>query len=93
MLGTPETVAAVAAELAELDAADEIPVVVDPVMRAEAGSSLLAPGGDDAYRTLLLARATVITPNLYEAQALAGPGRGRRARASPRCCTSATAAP
>jgi hydroxymethylpyrimidine/phosphomethylpyrimidine kinase len=40
-------------------------------MRAEAGSSLLAPGGDDAYRTLLLARATVITPNLYEAQALA----------------------
>ncbi len=72
MLGTPETVAAVAAELAELDAADGIPVVVDPVMRAEAGSSLLAPGGDDAYRTLLLARATVITPNLYEAQALAG---------------------
>jgi hydroxymethylpyrimidine/phosphomethylpyrimidine kinase len=41
-------------------------------MRAEAGSSLLAPGGDDAYRTLLLARATVVTPNLYEAQALAG---------------------
>ena len=72
MLGTPETVAAVAAELAELDEADEIPVVVDPVMRAEAGSPLLAPGGDDAYRTLLLARATVITPNLYEAQALAG---------------------
>jgi hydroxymethylpyrimidine kinase/phosphomethylpyrimidine kinase/thiamine-phosphate diphosphorylase len=72
MLGTPETVAAVAAELAALDEADEIPVVVDPVMRAEAGSALLAPGGDDAYRTLLLARATVITPNLYEAQALAG---------------------
>jgi hydroxymethylpyrimidine/phosphomethylpyrimidine kinase len=72
MLGTAETVAAVAAELATLDPADEIPIVVDPVMRAEAGSSLLAPGGDDAYRTLLLARATVVTPNLYEAQALAG---------------------
>ncbi len=72
MLGTPGTVAAVAAELAALDPADEIPVVVDPVMRAEAGSSLLAPGGDDAYRTLLLPRATVVTPNLYEAQALAG---------------------
>ena len=72
MLGTAEIVAAVAAELADLDPADEVPVVVDPVMRAEAGSSLLAPGGDDAYRTLLLARATVVTPNLYEAQALAG---------------------
>ncbi|MDX6377531.1 MAG: hydroxymethylpyrimidine kinase / phosphomethylpyrimidine kinase / thiamine-phosphate diphosphorylase, partial [Gaiellaceae bacterium] len=66
MLGTPAIVEAVAAELAALDPADEIPIVVDPVMRAEAGSSLLAPGGDDAYRTLLLARATVITPNLYE---------------------------
>ena len=72
MLGTAETVAAVAAELAGLDEADEIPVVVDPVMRAEAGSSLLAPGGEDAYRTFLLARATVVTPNLFEAQALAG---------------------
>jgi hydroxymethylpyrimidine kinase/phosphomethylpyrimidine kinase/thiamine-phosphate diphosphorylase len=72
MLGTPAIVEAVAAELAALDPADEIPIVVDPVMRAEAGSSLLAPGGDDAYRTLLLARATVVTPNLFEAQALAG---------------------
>jgi hydroxymethylpyrimidine/phosphomethylpyrimidine kinase len=72
MLGTPEIVEAVAAELAALEPADEIPIVVDPVMRAEAGSSLLAPGGDDAYRTLLLAHATVVTPNLYEAQALAG---------------------
>lgn len=71
MLGTPDTVAAVAAELAGLDAADEIPIVVDPVMRAEAGSSLLAPGGEDAYRTALLPAATVITPNLFEAQALA----------------------
>jgi hydroxymethylpyrimidine kinase/phosphomethylpyrimidine kinase/thiamine-phosphate diphosphorylase len=71
MLGTPEVVEAVAAELATLDPAEAVPVVVDPVMRAEAGSSLLAPGGDDAYRRHLLPHATVITPNLFEAQALA----------------------
>ena len=63
--------AAVAAELAALDPVDAVPIVVDPVMRAEAGSSLLAPGGEDAYRAQLLPRATVITPNLFEAQALA----------------------
>jgi hydroxymethylpyrimidine kinase/phosphomethylpyrimidine kinase/thiamine-phosphate diphosphorylase len=72
MLGNAEVVEAVAAELAALDPADAVPVVVDPVMRAEAGSSLLAPGGEDAYRAQLLPRATVITPNLFEAQALAG---------------------
>jgi hydroxymethylpyrimidine/phosphomethylpyrimidine kinase len=71
MLGTVDVVTAVAAELAALDPVDAVPIVVDPVMRAEAGSSLLAPGGEDAYRAQLLPRATVITPNLFEAQALA----------------------
>jgi hydroxymethylpyrimidine kinase/phosphomethylpyrimidine kinase/thiamine-phosphate diphosphorylase len=71
MLGTADVVEAVAAEVASLDPVDAVPVVVDPVMRAEAGSSLLAPGGEDAYRAHLLPRATVITPNLFEAQALA----------------------
>jgi hydroxymethylpyrimidine/phosphomethylpyrimidine kinase len=71
MLGTPETVDAVAAALAGLDPLDEVPVVVDPVMRAEAGSSLLTPGGEDAYRRRLLPLATVITPNLFEARVLA----------------------
>ena len=72
MLGTAEVVEAVAAEVATLDPVDAVPVVVDPVMRAEAGSSLLAQGGEEAYRTHLLPHATVITPNLFEAQALAG---------------------
>ncbi len=71
MLGSAATIEIVAAELAAFDPSDEIPIVVDPVMRAEAGSSLLEAGGDDAYRHLLLPLATVITPNLYEAQALA----------------------
>jgi hydroxymethylpyrimidine kinase/phosphomethylpyrimidine kinase/thiamine-phosphate diphosphorylase len=72
MLGDAATVSATAAAIATLDPTDEVPVVVDPVMRAEAGSSLLADGGIDVYRSSLLPLATVITPNLHEAQALAG---------------------
>lgn len=48
------------------------PLVVDPVMVAKGGASLLAP---EAVRTLveeLLPLATVITPNLAEAEALVG---------------------
>jgi hydroxymethylpyrimidine kinase/phosphomethylpyrimidine kinase/thiamine-phosphate diphosphorylase len=72
MLATPELVEAAAAALDELDPRDEVPVVVDPVLRAESGASLMGPGGDDAYRSVLLPRATVTTPNLAEAQALVG---------------------
>jgi hydroxymethylpyrimidine kinase/phosphomethylpyrimidine kinase/thiamine-phosphate diphosphorylase len=75
MLGTAATVEAVAAALASLDPLDEVPVVVDPVMRAEAGSPLLEAGGEEAYRRHLLPRATVITPNLFEARALTGGDR------------------
>jgi len=71
MLGNAEMVAAVAEALAALDPADEIPVVVDPVLRAEAGSRLMEEGGADAIRARLLCLATVTTPNLFEAQALA----------------------
>lgn len=72
MLATPELVAAAAEALAELDPSEEVPVVVDPVLRAESGASLMAAGGEDAYRRALLPLATVATPNLFEAQALAG---------------------
>ena len=49
----------------------DVPVVLDPVMVAASGASLLDP---DARRALvdLLPAATVITPNLLEARALAG---------------------
>jgi hydroxymethylpyrimidine/phosphomethylpyrimidine kinase len=49
-----------------------LPLVVDPVMVASSGSSLLLP---DAVATLtgrLFPLATVVTPNLPEAQALTG---------------------
>ncbi len=70
MLGTVATIEAVAAALDELRAGT--PVVLDPVMVSESGAQLLEPGARDALVELLLARATVITPNLPEARALLG---------------------
>ena len=69
MLGTAPTARAVARALRELPAGT--PVVVDPVMVAESGAELLDA---DARRVLveeILPRATVLTPNLPEARALA----------------------
>ena len=70
MLGTTEAIAATADVLASLDPSLRIPVVVDPVMRAESGAALLDADAVAALRGLLQ-RATVCTPNLAEAQALA----------------------
>jgi hydroxymethylpyrimidine/phosphomethylpyrimidine kinase len=70
MLGTAETIEAVAGILDELSTAP--PVVLDPVMVAESGASLLDAGARDALVELLLPRATVVTPNVPEAEVLAG---------------------
>jgi hydroxymethylpyrimidine/phosphomethylpyrimidine kinase len=70
MLGSAETVSAVAEAL---DLLPVVPVVLDPVMVAESGASLLDPAALRALRELL-PRATVVTPNLPEARALAGDG-------------------
>jgi hydroxymethylpyrimidine/phosphomethylpyrimidine kinase len=54
--------------------AHRVPLVVDPVMVASSGAKLLQ---DDAATVLverLFPLATVVTPNLHEAQALAGDG-------------------
>jgi hydroxymethylpyrimidine/phosphomethylpyrimidine kinase len=54
-----------------------VPVVVDPVMVAESGAELLEP---DARRVLIeqvIPRATVLTPNLPEARAIAAAAAGR----------------
>ncbi len=48
------------------------PLVVDPVMVSKSGDELLAADAVDALRRLLLPLATVVTPNLPEAAALAG---------------------
>jgi hydroxymethylpyrimidine/phosphomethylpyrimidine kinase len=70
MLADTTTIKTVAAALEELPRGT--PVVHDPVMVAESGARLLEPAAIDALRELILPRATVITPNLAEARALAG---------------------
>jgi hydroxymethylpyrimidine/phosphomethylpyrimidine kinase len=74
MLGTKETVEAVARALELLD--DDVPIVIDPVMVAESGVVLLDDAARRAMVELLLPVATVITPNLPEARVLAGEDAG-----------------
>ena len=47
-------------------------LVVDPVMVAKSGDSLLQEDAVDALRTLLVPLAAVLTPNIPEAEALTG---------------------
>jgi hydroxymethylpyrimidine/phosphomethylpyrimidine kinase len=49
-----------------------IPLILDTVMSATAGGTLLDPAGVDALRRRLIPRAFVVTPNLPEAAALTG---------------------
>jgi hydroxymethylpyrimidine/phosphomethylpyrimidine kinase len=70
MLHRPGIIKAVARCLREL--APGVPVVVDPVMVAKGGAKLL---DDDAHQALveeLLPLATVLTPNVPEAESLTG---------------------
>jgi hydroxymethylpyrimidine/phosphomethylpyrimidine kinase len=74
MLGSAETVAAVRRALELVEA---VPVVLDPVMVAESGATLLDAEAIDALKRSLLPRATVVTPNIPEARVLAGDPDGR----------------
>ena len=49
-----------------------LPLVADPVMVASSGDRLLRPDAVEALVALIFPMATVITPNLPEAQALTG---------------------
>jgi hydroxymethylpyrimidine/phosphomethylpyrimidine kinase len=49
-----------------------VPLVVDPVMVAKGGASLLVDEAVETLRTKLVPRATVLTPNVPEAEALTG---------------------
>jgi hydroxymethylpyrimidine/phosphomethylpyrimidine kinase len=49
-----------------------VPLVVDPVMIASSGAKLLQPDAVDALVSRIFPLATVVTPNLTEAVALAG---------------------
>src|SRR5215475_12583065 len=68
MLASPALVATVADVLAEVAA----PIVIDPVAVSKHGYSLLSAGTLDAMRERLLPQATVVTPNLFEAELLTG---------------------
>lgn len=54
------------------DYAPNVPVVVDPVMVAKGGHSLLAPEATVAMRHGIVPLATLVTPNVPEAEALTG---------------------
>ncbi|MDW8034577.1 MAG: bifunctional hydroxymethylpyrimidine kinase/phosphomethylpyrimidine kinase, partial [Nitrososphaerota archaeon] len=48
------------------------PLVVDPVIVAKSGARLLKPEAEESMRKTLLPVATVVTPNILEAEALSG---------------------
>ena len=68
MLGSVEVVRCVAEILDRTGA----PTVVDPVMIAKGGASLLAEDAVAAVRELMVPRAALLTPNAPEAEALTG---------------------
>lgn len=69
MLASARAVETVARAISDFD----VPfVVVDPVMMAKSGDSLAANDAVEAMKTLLLPKAFVVTPNIPEAEALAG---------------------
>lgn len=70
MLHDTATIEAVCDEIAAR--APEVPLVADPVMVAKGGHRLLAEDAVEALRRKLLPRAALITPNLPEAEVLAG---------------------
>ena len=67
MLYTRDIIRAVAEELSQLKA----PIVVDPVMVAKSGAKLLKEDAEEALIKRILPLATVVTPNLPEAENLA----------------------
>ena len=73
MLGSAATVAAVVEALGCLG---EAPIVIDPVMVAESGATLLDAEARRALVERLLPLTTVATPNIPEARELTGLGEG-----------------
>jgi hydroxymethylpyrimidine/phosphomethylpyrimidine kinase len=68
MLYSPDTVNVVAQHLR----AERIPLILDPVIEAEAGGRLLRPEAVKALKEMLIPLAEVVTPNIFEAEALTG---------------------
>ena len=66
LLYSPTIVKSVAETLSRLTAAHKVPLVVDPVMTASAGTSLIDSPIASAYQKYLIPLTTVMTPNLDE---------------------------
>jgi hydroxymethylpyrimidine/phosphomethylpyrimidine kinase len=75
-IGMVGNAAAIEAVAEALGLVGDAPVVLDPVMVAESGARLLEEEAEDALRGLLVPRASVVTPNVPEAEVLAGKGAG-----------------
>lgn len=69
MVNDRRTIAAVAAALAEYSIRH---LVIDPVMISTSGMRLMKEDALDAFCCLLMPRATLLTPNLPEAEVLSG---------------------
>jgi hydroxymethylpyrimidine/phosphomethylpyrimidine kinase len=63
--------------VADYLAVHPVPLVIDPVMVASSGAQLLEVGAVEALVARLFPLATVVTPNLAEAEALVGEGEKR----------------
>ena len=74
MLHTPDVIGAVC-DVLEAEAAAggrRVPIVVDPVMVAKGGESLLAPEAMASLKARMIPLADVLMPNVAEAEALTG---------------------
>ncbi|MEA1907000.1 MAG: bifunctional hydroxymethylpyrimidine kinase/phosphomethylpyrimidine kinase [Euryarchaeota archaeon] len=69
MLSSKEIVRLVASHICGVNS---VPFVLDPVMSAEAGGSLLTNDALKAMVSELIPAATVVTPNVFEAEAITG---------------------
>ena len=69
MLATSDIIELVAAKL---DKSSVKQIVIDPVLACKGTDEPLNPESAEAIKQILAPRATVITPNLYEAQILSG---------------------
>jgi hydroxymethylpyrimidine kinase/phosphomethylpyrimidine kinase/thiamine-phosphate diphosphorylase len=74
LLGSAAHVAVVARWIDRLRQSAPVALVVDPVLAASTGAAFADQAAINAYRGLLLPRATVVTPNKREARMLAGHG-------------------
>ncbi|MEH7383503.1 bifunctional hydroxymethylpyrimidine kinase/phosphomethylpyrimidine kinase [Bacillus sp. JJ1533] len=69
MVSSPEIINKIVEKIEEYQPRN---IVVDPVMISTSGSRLLSESAMDALITRLIPLATIITPNIHEAEALCG---------------------